>query len=333
MNIYGRSTGGEFDGNLPGDLIVGGDGQVNGDFDVAGELRADTIISRVSLEVKDPLIECGVDNPADMLNLGLKWSYNDGIQRWGGMVRDRTTKRIVLFKDSLSKPTPATDLASFSRADIDADGVYGRTLNASASIDSTGGVIIGQGALNYKWNIRVSNVGFLNDLLTIRSSLGGVDALPIIVSDPVLGTTTLNGIVSAPGSLIIGSPGDEYTMPNGKASAINKVLVARAPNAPIWDFLYDQSLNATDNVEFKQISVDSAWTIKQTGTFLEIIKITDTQYFSIRQGGFLHQYGATGSVGVEYKCNRGTISAPTATILNDECMELLASGHNGGGPR
>ena len=102
-------------GTINGNLGINGTLNANdGNFinvNVSDTLTADTIVSNIELEVKDPLITCAVDNPGDGYNTGLLNQYNNGAaDRWAGLVRSKDDKSYYLLKDEFIKPTPTTNL-------------------------------------------------------------------------------------------------------------------------------------------------------------------------------------------------------------------------------
>jgi hypothetical protein len=112
MNAYGETAGNQFTGevDIDGDLVVSGDGTFE-NLTVNDTLTATTIITEQELEVIDPLILCGKDNPADTVNLGLLNEYT-GLagKRWDGLIRSGDDKSFYLLNNQLTKPTPNSDI-------------------------------------------------------------------------------------------------------------------------------------------------------------------------------------------------------------------------------
>jgi len=127
MDIYGNTSDIGSGGEIFGDIDIDGDLKANeGEFDnlnVIDTLTTDVLISRESVETKDTLLHLGVDNVADTANLGTFWEYVDGVKKYGGMVRDKTTKKIRVFKDELVKPAPGSDISTYPLASLQCDGL------------------------------------------------------------------------------------------------------------------------------------------------------------------------------------------------------------------
>ena len=114
MDIYGNSA----EAGLTNGGTINGSLEITEDLDVVGTLTAGTIITEQELEVKDVLITCGIDNPADSSNLGLLEEYQigGGTKRWAGLVRSFSDKTQYLLEDMAVKPTPGSDVTNLPRA-------------------------------------------------------------------------------------------------------------------------------------------------------------------------------------------------------------------------
>jgi len=128
MDIYGNPDDILTGGTVEGDLEIKGNLDIDGDVDVSGTLTTDVFVSRESVETKDALLHLAVDNVADNSNLGTFWEYQDGVKKYGGLVRDKTSKKIRAFKDTTTKPLPSSDISTFPLASFECDG-----LDASAA--------------------------------------------------------------------------------------------------------------------------------------------------------------------------------------------------------
>lgn len=137
MNFLGQPEGLAAGGEIDGDLDINGDVIIDGDLDVTGTITATTIIVENDLQIVDPLIGMGLGNVADNLNLGLYWQYVNAGSKYGGFIRDRTTKLVRLFKDAASVPTTSTAISSLTKADIEVDRIFADT------------AIVGVGANSY----------------------------------------------------------------------------------------------------------------------------------------------------------------------------------------
>ncbi len=94
---------------LDGSLTVDGDLIVNG---------TTTTVSAQDLVVSDPLIYIGEGNTANLVDLGLVSSYNDGTYQHSGIVRDSSANKWKLFKGVTDEPTTTVNFAQGSLDDL-----------------------------------------------------------------------------------------------------------------------------------------------------------------------------------------------------------------------
>ncbi len=120
MDIYGNPIEGDSlanGGTISGDLVVTGDGTFE-NITVTDTATIHTIINEQELKIDDPLIEFGVGNNADAVNLGIIEHYNDGAEKYSGLIRDRTTKKQYLYEGATPAPTTTTDIAALPRGNL-----------------------------------------------------------------------------------------------------------------------------------------------------------------------------------------------------------------------
>ena len=95
----------DFDRNLNTVLSLGATSSTfNGDLDVTGSFTATTLIGVTNMAIIDNIIELGISNTADTLNLGWHARYNDGADSYFGLLRDTNDSTIKLI-DTTTKPT------------------------------------------------------------------------------------------------------------------------------------------------------------------------------------------------------------------------------------
>jgi hypothetical protein len=95
---------------------------IGGDLHVSG---SEFIADVTTYEVQDPLVLFGKDNATDNNNLGFNLQYNDGVDKWSGLIRDRTTKDFYLFQNASSQPTETlATLPSIDSAVLHTGGLY-----------------------------------------------------------------------------------------------------------------------------------------------------------------------------------------------------------------
>lgn len=93
---------------------LSGSVQVDGDLIVSGSL---VYVNQSDLNVENPLIYVGDDNPADLLDIGLVGSFTNPTYQHTGFVRDATDGVWKLFKGVTDEPTSTIN---FNQAILDA---------------------------------------------------------------------------------------------------------------------------------------------------------------------------------------------------------------------
>lgn len=88
---------------------------VSGDLTVTGTT---TTVSAQDLVVSDPLIYIGEGNSANLVDLGLVSSFNDGTYQHSGIVRDSSAGTWKIFKGVTDEPTTTINFAQGSLDDL-----------------------------------------------------------------------------------------------------------------------------------------------------------------------------------------------------------------------
>jgi hypothetical protein len=109
---------------LDGDLIVSGNLTIEG---------TTTTVNATDLVVTDPLIYIGEGNSANLVDLGLVSSFNDGTYQHSGIVRDSSAGTWKIFKGVTDEPTTTIN---FAQGSLDNLAIAGLT----ASSATVGGV-------------------------------------------------------------------------------------------------------------------------------------------------------------------------------------------------
>ena len=94
---------------LDGDLTISGDLTVTG---------TTTTVSAQDLVVSDPLIYIGEGNTANLVDLGVVSSFNDGTYQHSGIVRDSSAGKWKFFKGITDEPTTTINFAQGSLDDL-----------------------------------------------------------------------------------------------------------------------------------------------------------------------------------------------------------------------
>ena len=189
-----------------GDASVGGNMVVAGNFIVSGST---TYVNVQDLKVTDPLIYIGESASANIVDLGLVGSFNDGTYQHTGIVRDASDGKWKLFSNVISEPTTVID---FSGAEYDTLVVGG--------LETEGLIVTGTSDIRYKTNSQSTaytlvladtgkivemNVGSGNNLtVPLNSSVPFPVGSQITIIQTGSGQTTL---VGTGGVTLNGSPG------------------------------------------------------------------------------------------------------------------------------
>lgn len=131
--------------SLPSLIVAPGDLTVTGNLIINGTA---TTVNTVNLEVKDPLVRFGDQNPADFLDIGFFGAYTSSGTKYAGLFRDASDTGIFkLFKDLTVNPASnVIDATSLTIATLVANLTGGTVSNLSANINvSDGGT--GRGTL------------------------------------------------------------------------------------------------------------------------------------------------------------------------------------------
>jgi len=191
MNIEGNNPESGLDngGEIDGDLIITGDltgsDAVFDNLVVNETATINTLITNQELKIEDPLIELGINNPADLLNLGIIEHFNNGVNdRYSGLIRDRTTKKQYLFENSLTLPTTTTDMTTLQKGDLVINNLESNNLKIISSSNEFLD-FVDNGDISNTWSIgRDLN---LTDSLEVVYDKQGSPSIPLIINE--------NGIV------------------------------------------------------------------------------------------------------------------------------------------
>jgi len=229
MNIYGEPIEGsslDNGGTITGDLEVTGDIECD-NLTVTDTLTASTIITEQELDVKDPLITCGVDNPADSLNLGLLMEYNDGADKWTGFVRSKNDKNHYLI-EATSKPTPSQNITLLDRGHLLAN-----QMTVKANSDALISKFIVQnnlGSLEFQNSTGIQKYSMQHTASSDTLHLSG-GAGANFMSLTMVGTTGEMSLDAA--TLTIGSGATEYSIPTTDGTA-NQILQTDGAGTVSW---------------------------------------------------------------------------------------------------
>lgn len=106
---------------------------VSGNLTVTG---ATTTQSTQNLSVANPLIYVGENNQANIIDVGIVGSFNNGTYQHTGLARDHTANKWKLFKGVIAEPTTVIDFANATLDDIAIGGLTATTISGTTSITS-----------------------------------------------------------------------------------------------------------------------------------------------------------------------------------------------------
>ena len=95
--------------------VTAADVTINGDLTVSGTT---TTVSAQDLVVSDPLIYIGEGNTANLVDLGVVSSFNDGTYQHSGIVRDASAGKWKVFKGVTDEPTTTVNFTQGSLDDL-----------------------------------------------------------------------------------------------------------------------------------------------------------------------------------------------------------------------
>ena len=136
-----------------GSMFLGGSMTVSGGLTVAGSFNT---TSSSSLTVNTPFVFLANTNVGDAIDQGFVGTFNDGVQRYAGLVRTQSDGRFKLFTNLDNQPTTLVDTAnvSFRYADL----WYGNA-NVTSTTNSTSSLT---GAMTVMGGLGVRGTMYIN---------------------------------------------------------------------------------------------------------------------------------------------------------------------------
>jgi hypothetical protein len=221
--------------NVTGNLTVGG---------------TTTTVNATDLVVEDPLIYIGEGNNANVVDLGVVSSFNDGTYQHSGLVRDASDNKWKLFKGVIDEPTTTVN---FAQGSLDALAV------GSLEVGSVSNTEIGYldgvtSAIQTQLNGKASTSGTLaqfasttsSELASIISNETGSGAL-VFGTSPTITTPTINY-----GTLVMATVRSLKETSSVVASAATGVINYDVSTSTDWYYTSNATANFTLN--FRQSS-------------------------------------------------------------------------------
>lgn len=233
------------------------------DLTLNGDLRATNATIENTLEVKeiiadlkvrDPLIETGIDNPADNINLGFFSKYMNAMAMYPGLVRSFTDGRYYLL-DSDTAITPTLNITGLARANL--------TLNQMTADDISVDVLTVNNSVPANQFTMPLTRGTAAQVLTSagdgttswqNAAAGNPFDQSLNTNDNVsFQNIAVNNISGAQIAVNNDVPANTYILPLTRGTN-GQVLTSDGAGASTWEDAggFDQSLNTTDNVQFNQ---------------------------------------------------------------------------------
>ncbi len=141
-------------------------------------------VDATNLSVNDSIISLARNNSADAIDIGLYGQYNDGTERFTGLIYDTSADVYELFANTITEPTTTLDT-----------GATGYTRATLRSFLNTGAFVSNVGSVAITANSTV-NVNIIANTLTLSTGLAGSSGGTGYVSytaEDILVANTTNG--------------------------------------------------------------------------------------------------------------------------------------------
>lgn len=180
---------------------------VSGNLTISGTL---TTIDTTNLNVTDSIIKLARQNAANILDLGFFGQYNDGTQRFAGLVYDASSGRYELFANTTEEPTGTVNVAG-----------VGYAIGTLRSYILSGALTSNATVLNITANSTVSSALIANTLsltTALPATSGGTG-----INNPVLGDLLVGGAGSTWTKLAVSATSGQLLQSNGTSVVFGDV--------------------------------------------------------------------------------------------------------------
>jgi hypothetical protein len=347
-NFDGSSPYGKnFDngGSINGNLTVSGDGSFE-NMTVTDTLTATTAIFVDELKISDAIIECGVDNPADLLNLGIVEHYKaGGVNKYAGLVRSHTTGKQYVLENLSTLPTPTGDITIEPKGTLVAETLESTTLNTETVHAMTMSNTIAPEITLHRKGATATPETALGDILGDVNFKGTNLSGTTDLGAKICAHATENFVIGQTGTGLRISTCDNTTITptekilcdtngvkiNGAfqlplTSGTNTQVMTSNGTDATWAAApsgnpFDQDLNKDDDVEFNKME------LLNNPSF-------SNSYHHDWRGLFTHSKVARLGIGglgtVSYRSN-GNLTSPTTILAGQHITEDYYKGHDGSG--
>lgn len=179
------------------DTITANDVSISGNLTVNGTT---TTVNSSSLNVSDPLIYIGGNNQANVLDLGIVGSFNDGTYQHTGLVKDATDGVWRLFSGVITEPTGTVDFTSFTKDNLEMGNL---TANSARIGNVTNSEIQRlQGVTSSIQDQIDSKASIINSDATYLSKQDAIDTYATSNNTQLSGNVSISGTLTLPDSSI-----------------------------------------------------------------------------------------------------------------------------------
>ena len=235
-------------GFVSNSMSINGNAQINGNLTVSGNID---YVNVQDLSVGDPLIFVGANNTSDIVDLGLMVKFNDGVQQYGGFVRDHTDGVWKLFSNVITAPTTDVDFSNAIYSTMQAGSFVG---DGSQLTGMYANANVADYLPTYTGNIKAGNISVTGGI-TGAGGNSSIDNIKIGFVTPSTGSftnVTISGTAVVTGNVSGGNlntSGDVSSLGNigavGYVSAIGNV---RGSNIISTSLIQGVTLSASGNV-------------------------------------------------------------------------------------
>jgi hypothetical protein len=183
---------------LDGDLVVSGNLTIEG---------TTTTVNATDLVVTDPLIYIGEGNSANLVDLGLVSSFNDGTYQHSGIVRDASAGKWKVFKGVTDEPTTTINFAQGSLDDLAANNVEVAGVVFTDGTQSKEGVPSRTPIIQKTASYTLSALTERDSLIEVASSSGTTITIPTNSSVAYPVGTSLDILQTSTGQVTIAGAG------------------------------------------------------------------------------------------------------------------------------
>lgn len=215
--------------------ISGVDISITGDLTVGGTT---TTVNTQDLVVSDPLIYIGENNTANVVDIGIVGSFDDGTYQHTGIVRDASAGKWKLFKGVTDEPTTTVNFGQGSLDTLAVGTLETSGLTATGAVNFTGATVSGIDALpsqtgnNGKY---LTTDGSTASWATINATPAFDDLTDVAITSATTndvifynGTSWVNRYVNAIPTIINAQTGTSYTLVSSDAGDVVEINNASA---------------------------------------------------------------------------------------------------------